>query len=139
MVQPCSFFASELNEGGWSEPLFGSLTPWKSHVTHFTGGLMGPKALLHGWDCTRSFFFNYKAIWQHEIFLRKCKFVFFRLTRDDELNKGTVHEDALNSTRICYEETGTELTTGATAVGKEPTLNTCKHRCRNFDLGGWFC
>lgn len=68
-------------------------------------------------------------------FLRRCKFIFFRLTRDDELNKETRHKDILNSTRICYEESGTELTTGATPVDKESTLNTCKHTCRNFDLG----
>ena len=67
-----------------------------------------------------------------------CKFVFFRLTRDDGLNKETHHKDILNSTRICYEETGTEFITGATPVDKEPTLNTCKHTCINFDLGDDF-
>jgi hypothetical protein len=59
--------------------------------------------------------------------LRKEKFVIFRLTRDDEINKETPHEDVLNYTRICKEESGTELTSGATAVEKQPTLNTCKY------------
>jgi hypothetical protein len=58
------------------------------------------------------------------------------LKRDDELNKETHHKDVMNSTRICYEDTGSEFTTGATPVEKEPTFNTCKHTCRNLDLGG---